>query len=372
MRNGTSQKTDRQIIAEAIWVAQQICQLCQQCPANVDRYQQAAEKAGELKPKLKQLEEMLARASYYKIADAETHPIKLSDTASVSFEARIPDLSISSGENDRHLIKPAPPSLKVYCFGPFQVYLNDELITDWNSLKARSILKYLVTHKGAPVSKDTLMELFWPEANPDVARRNLHQAIYSLRYIFKQRYPDYQLILFENDSYFLKPNLYIWVDYVEFEHQVQAGQWLEQAGRSLEAAQEYSLAEALYRGDFLEENLYEDWTQVQREHLRNSYLDLTNRLSEYYLQCGEYTKVWQLCQKILTHDNCYEEAHRRLIRCYQAQGQRHLAVRQYQACVGALKAELEVPPSPETQMLHEQIIAGVEMFARTEPEVVTV
>jgi DNA-binding SARP family transcriptional activator len=122
-----------------------------------------------------------------------------------------------------------------------------------------------------------------------------------------------------------------------------------------EAVVEYRMATELYRGDFLEEDLYEDWPNAQREHLRQIYLERVDQLSEYYLQQGKYPETIALCQKMLAQDNCHEEAHRRLMRCYQSQGQRHLAVRQYQLCVQALRIELDVPPLPETQKLYEQI-----------------
>jgi DNA-binding SARP family transcriptional activator len=122
---------------------------------------------------------------------------------------------------------------------------------------------------------------------------------------------------------------------------------------------EYGVAEGLYQGDFLEEDLYEDWPKVQREHIRAAYLDIADRLSEYYIQQGEHTAAIALCQKTLVRDNCHEEAHRRLMRCYLAQGQRHLAVRQYQTCTQALREELDLTPSEETVELYQRITTSV-------------
>jgi DNA-binding SARP family transcriptional activator len=78
-------------------------------------------------------------------------------------------------------------------------------------------------------------------------------------------------------------------------------------------------------------------------------------LSEYYVQQAEYTAAIALCRKVLAQDNCYEEAHRRLMQCYLAQGQRHLAVRQYQTCMQALREELDLTPSEETVALYRCI-----------------
>lgn len=248
------------------------------------------------------------------------------------------------------------PALVVYCLGPFRVYQHDRLITDWNGLKGQSILKYLLMHKGKPITKDILMDVFWPDVEPGDTRRNLHQAIYSLRQTLRRKQSDLRPILFRNDCYLLNPELIVWLDFEEFEKHVQAGRRLEAAGQPAEAMAEYSIAEGLYQGDFLEEDLYEDWPSVQREHLRIFYLDVVDHLSEYYVQQGQYTAAIALCQKVLAQDNCYEQAHRRLMRCYLGLGQRHLAVRQYQTCVEALREELDLTPSEETVALYRRII----------------
>jgi DNA-binding SARP family transcriptional activator len=245
--------------------------------------------------------------------------------------------------------------LTVYCLGPFRVFRGDRMISAWPSLKGKSIFKYLIKHHHTPISKDVLMDVFWPEADVENARRNLHQAIYSLRQTLKQGQPDFQAILSEKDHYQINPELELRLDFEEFERYVKNGRRLESAGKIVEAMAEYAGAEELYRGDFLEEDLYEDSVCLQRERIRAEYLDLADRLSAHYAQQGDYAAAISLCQKILGKDNCHEKAHRRLMHCYQATGQTSLAVRQYQLCVNTLKTELEVSPSAETQRLFKNI-----------------
>ena len=117
----------------------------------------------------------------------------------------------------------------------------------------------------------------------------------------------------------------------------------------------YSVAVSFYQGDFLEEDLYEDWPTTPRDNMRNLFITIANRLGEYYREQAEHTAAIALSQVILTKDNCNEEAHRRLMRCYTAMGQRHLATRQYLSCVQALRVELDLAPSEETTELHRQL-----------------
>ncbi|MEZ4658902.1 MAG: BTAD domain-containing putative transcriptional regulator [Caldilineaceae bacterium] len=263
------------------------------------------------------------------------------------------ELSPEGAEADQE-----PPALTIYCLGPFRVFQNGELLEDWNGQKGVSILKYLIAHHETSISKDVLMDVFWPDADPEAARRNLHQAIYSLRQTLRRRDPGLQHIRFENNQYLLNPELDIWLDVEEFEEYMQRGRRLENAEQMAQAMTEYSVADSLYQGDFLAEDLFEDWSHAQRAQLRMAYLEMADRLGEYYLQQNEYSAAIALCQKILTLENCDEEAHRRLMRCYLAQGQRHLAIRQYHACVQTLQDELEVPPSAETSALYEQITSA--------------
>jgi DNA-binding SARP family transcriptional activator len=147
----------------------------------------------------------------------------------------------------------------------------------------------------------------------------------------------------------------MWVDVEEFGQHYKAGQSFERGGKLAEAVRGYELAENLYQGDFIEEDPYEDWPILQRESLKDSYLAILERLSRYYLEEKRYTTCIHLCQKILVKDDCREDAHRRLMRCYSRQSQSNLALRQYHLCVEALARLLDVSPAPETTTLYHQI-----------------
>lgn len=266
---------------------------------------------------------------------------------------RKPDVALDMSETSLGMQR--EHTLVVYCLGAFRVYQEDRLISDWNGLKGLSIFKYMIAQRGRPVARDKLMEVVWPDAEPEAMRRNLHQAIYSLRRVLQRDSPDIQYILFENNHYVLNHEITIWADFMEFEQHIQTGRWYDAAGQIPEAISAYSVAESLYQGDFLAEDRYEEWPLSLRRQLRHLYLEIADQLSFYHAGRGEYTAALALCQKILEYDNCYEEAHRRLMQCYLAQGQRYLALRQYQVCVHVLAEELDLAPSTETESLYQKI-----------------
>jgi DNA-binding SARP family transcriptional activator len=256
----------------------------------------------------------------------------------------------------------ASPSLVVYCLGSFRVYQDDQLIEKWLGHKCKGIFKYIVMHRERPIHQEILMDLFWRDADPEAARRNLYQAIYSLRQALQMVNTDFPYILCEDSCYHLNPEMEVWVDCEAFRTHEQDGRLLEREGHLQEAIRAYELAENLYEGEFLAEDSYEDWTVVYRENLKHAHLDILDRLSQHYFDQGQLGTAISFCQKILAEDNCREDAHRRLMQCYMYQGQRHLALRQYHLCVEALKRELDAPPMPATLELHQQILTNRTQF----------
>ncbi len=251
--------------------------------------------------------------------------------------------------------EPALPFFNVYCLGRFEAYQDDVPIVDWSSNKGNAIFKYLVAHREQPTAKEVLMELFWPEAEPDSARNSLNVAIYSLRQCLRETRPDFSHILFHAGAYLLSPELEMWIDFEEFLAQFSTALKLERSGTLSLAIREYHAAETLYQGEFLEEDRYEEWILPYRQNLRDTYLRLLERLRSYYMDRKNYDACSMICRKALAIDACLEDVHCCLMRCYQRQGQRYLALRQYHLCVEALSRELLIDPSSATRALYHRI-----------------
>jgi DNA-binding SARP family transcriptional activator len=264
---------------------------------------------------------------------------------------------------ERKLESQAPASSELFsmtCLGSFRMFYQEQPVNGWNGQKGLMILKYLVARHDQPVPKEQLMDVLWPDADPDAARRNLHQAVYSLRQTLKHCCPELQLICFQNERYSLNPDLPIWFDFLEFERHAEEGRRLEKNGSPEAAIQAFGIANALYQGHFLQEEAHNTWAQLQRDQLRDSFLDVANRLGRHYLEREQFAAVVSICQKTLSKDACNEEAHLHLMRCYFRQGYRHLAIAQYQSCIEVLREELGIAPSEKlSQFFHEHVLAGV-------------
>lgn len=265
-------------------------------------------------------------------------------------------------QGDYHIRKPQPvtksfpaPDLEVRFFGKLQVLLQNHPIQYWSSKKGRTIFAYLAYNRSRRVCKDILMDLFWPKVSPQSARKSLNVAIHSIRSNFTSIDPNHNHIVFSDGCYFLDPQLSIRVDVEEFQRHWKKARLLVAREGVAGAISEFEKASSIYGGDFMEEDLYEDWTVSERENLKEIYLEILENLSRLYSMDGKPDVAIDLCKSILEKDNCREQVHRRLMLCYHRTGKRDHAIRQFHKCSKIIKTELEVNPSRETSELYEKI-----------------
>ena len=109
------------------------------------------------------------------------------------------------------------------------------------------------------------------------------------------------------------------------------------------------------KGEFLEDEIYGSWSSLDRENLKEIYLVILDKISEFYMANHKYLEAIRLCETILEKDNCREDIYRRLMVSYFHVGQRSNALKLFHKCTKVLKYELEVKPTASTIELYRKI-----------------
>jgi DNA-binding SARP family transcriptional activator len=247
--------------------------------------------------------------------------------------------------------------LRVFTLGTFQVWLGKQNIpaNGWRREKARQLFQLLLSYRDVPLDRDQICEHLWPEVDPATAQRNFKIALNTLYQVLEpERDPgsDSAFILRERTTYSLRPGADIWIDAEDFTDAVHRA--AKTSNLDIDLLQR---AVTLYKGEYLPETLYETWTAEERERLATLYLETADRLADLLIQHKRYSEVIDLCQRILAQDNCWERAYRYLMLTYNHLGDHGQMGRAYQRCVQTLREELDVSPSPETQILYEKLTA---------------
>jgi DNA-binding SARP family transcriptional activator len=259
-------------------------------------------------------------------------------------------------------VQPRSPGMqdtlvRVYMLGPFQIDFAGRRLGPEVPGQVRTVLEYIIAHRQRPIPKDALLDLLWPEADPSTACGRLRVLMHTLRRVVSGPEPPTAggLVLTLGSNFMLNPAINIWVDVDEFEYHWQQGWRLMRAGLTNEAMREYEQAEALYAGDYLEDQPYADWTLLRREALKDAYASILTMLATISLQAEDYTGTIIWAQKLLGVDNCREDAYRLLMTSHTRLGQLNRALYWYELCVRTLQRELGLEPSAETQAIYQEM-----------------
>jgi len=254
------------------------------------------------------------------------------------------------------------PELRVKTLGRFVVWRGGEKMpeADWGREKARRLFQYLITYRRQHIPKERIAGELWPQLDAERADRDFKVALNAVQSVLEPDRPPRTpstYVTRSGLSYGINSDAPITYDAVEFEDGIVAGNTAEKLSPE-QAIDLYRRALVLYRGDYLPDAIYEDWSSGERERLAALYLTGAGRLARLLLDAGDLLEAINWSQKVLTADPCWEEAYRLLMRAHMANGNRPLAIRAYRQCRQALSDELGIEPMNETTRLYEQISDG--------------
>jgi predicted ATPase/DNA-binding SARP family transcriptional activator len=245
--------------------------------------------------------------------------------------------------------------------GGFRVLVHGQALGDeaWHRKKARQLFKYLLSRPSRRAYKDEVIELLWPESDPETGSTNLRSAIHATRRALSTvaQEPGIPALFADRDFVWLRPDAELWLDADEFEHT------LEQAAHAADPLPLLQHADALYAGDYLPEDLYEDWAAERRGDLKRAWTSLQFRLAELFEAAGDADAAARALQRLLRADPCDERAARQLMHSLTKHGRRSEAVRIYQQLVRALHEDLDVEPSELTTVLFESEVPSTPVTA---------
>src|SRR5262245_686136 len=72
----------------------------------------------------------------------------------------------------------------IQLFGGLSAHSAQRQVSRFRTQKAASLLAYLALHP-APQPRETLIDLFWPDAEPEAGRHNLSNALSFLRHMLE-------------------------------------------------------------------------------------------------------------------------------------------------------------------------------------------
>lgn len=247
------------------------------------------------------------------------------------------------------------PGLSIRCFGHFKVKINGFDLDSglFEGTNPGRIFKYLVlkADKGL-VKKDQLMELLWPDQDPEITKGRFHVEMSKLRKILEpglKKGEASRFILSKKDSYGL--NSEVSIDTNEFLSEIKKGD-----KDSKESLNHLLMAEEIYKGHLFNENEYDDFFIDQGEYFKNKYLELLNKIILFYHGKGNILKALVYSRKYLENSPHEESAYRRIMGYYSILGENGKIREIFELCKKNIENEFDTPLSEKTISLFNSLI----------------
>lgn len=245
--------------------------------------------------------------------------------------------------------------LHISLLGPFRLQINKTTLTEenWKSKKALTLFKYLAAKQCEKVPNEVLIELLWPDNEGIDCSHNLHAVVHLARRTLRgesaSRSSKESPIRHSNGLYWLHKDSIAFLDIKSFEERVGVSRQLEHVDPAA-ALSSCEHALKLYRGDFLQEDLYEDWTIAFRERYRDMYIDISLRAATLLLTYkNDCNAALQICRKIVETDPYREEGHLALISTPIKAERYSEAITAYKRYADMLRNEFGLEPSSAVQ-----------------------
>jgi len=220
----------------------------------------------------------------------------------------------------------------------------------------KGLLGYLTLFRHRFHAREVLAGIFWGESNEDRARSSLSTTLWRLRKVLEPGSipTGAYLVTTPTGEIGFNQTSDHWIDIEIFEDRINPLLALSYDSLQENDVNQLERAMHLYKGELLE-GYYDEWALRERERLRSLFVKGQIHLLHYYSHQAAWEQGLACAQTILNLDPLREEIHREMMRLYFKNGQRALALKQYEKCHETLASELDVLPMDETQILYAQI-----------------
>lgn len=185
---------------------------------------------------------------------------------------------------------------RFHLLGELRAVQGDRAVTRFRTTKTAGLLAYLVIHRDRVPSRDSLLDLFWPDSPLEKARSSLSVALNSLRQQLEPPHtpgssPTGDFVIADRTTVRLNADAFS-CDVTDFE---AAASSLDSEGAGPQV-ENLLRAEQLYRGELLP-GYFDDWVVAERERLAALYIRVLHRLVAVFLEQGDRDRAVEFVHK---------------------------------------------------------------------------
>lgn len=250
-------------------------------------------------------------------------------------------------EKSTTMLENWPWPIRIYTFGVFSVEIDGEPLkfSGKAQKKPLELLKALVALGGKNISKRSLAEALWPDAEADDANHSLAITLHRLRKLIGHE------AIIQTQGQFSLSSEVCWSDLQSFEHYLTSGVNELALNHLNEALSFTQKAIQLYKEGFLYNDLSSYCVLSTSERMRRKLLHHIDAICTQLCKNDYYEQAIDIYLKGLDIDDLQERFYRGIINCHNKLGRKAEALSVYKECHALMFTVLGHAPSVETKAL---------------------
>ncbi len=246
-----------------------------------------------------------------------------------------------------------------HTLGTFTADVNGRDISakDWGRDKTIQLIQFFITSRHRKgLHKEQIIDRLWPDIGMDGGNRDFKIAYHGVNKALepnRKSREESKYIKRQGVTYQINEDR-IWIDSEAFDQAIKIANHYQQSDpqTTIEALE---FATNLYRGSYLPNRIFEDWSSLERERLQLLAINAMITLGELKLDTNPEESI-RLAQEALLIDYTWEEAYRLQMMAYSKKGNRPQVIKTFNSCKKILEEEFGIEPLPETVALMEEVM----------------
>lgn len=226
--------------------------------------------------------------------------------------------------------------IKIFGLGKFLIKYNSKEVKneEWSSDKALKMFKYFLLNKDKEIYNEELVEVFWPEIDPDTGKKRLYNTIYLLRKNLGIK----DIVINKTSCYKFNDSYSCWLDWEQF---------LKIYNKEEATIKDLKRALYLYKGDLMPDLRYESWIEETRTNLKEKYLDIIYKLAEELYKNNEYIEAILYLKRGLDEKIYREEYYNLAMKILAKTGRIYEAISIFEKYRKLIKEDLGIEPGSD-------------------------
>ncbi len=239
---------------------------------------------------------------------------------------------------------------RIQLLGGLRAIVDGETVTSFETKQTALLLARLSLPIGRAWSREELVELIWPEEDPELSRPRLRQALATLRQKLRSSEGDANAYIQADRVTVQLNSKNVSTDVMGFEQHIHDAKKTDTPNRRIELRR----AVDLYAGHLLQ-GFYEDWILAERDRLKEEFTRALLSLEQLHEDIGDIPDAIFYARRGKDVDPNREDFYRALMRLFKKEGRIGDGIRTYEELERMLRKDLDVSPSEESRKLYDKL-----------------